>query len=221
MQQGRWVVGVTGASGMRYALRLLQVLSSSVAEVHVVFSDSALRVLSEEEGRKLSFSTLSGESLFGEHRENLFFHNSRDIGCSIASGSSLVNGMVIVPCSMSTLGCIAAGAPQNLVHRAADVVIKEGRKLILVPRETPLSAIHLENLLKLSRCGVAIVPAMPGFYAQPKTIEDLVDMMVMKILDCMGIPNSLVARWKAGDRVVGCSASTSTSLASVKYGSSC
>lgn len=191
-----WVVGVTGASGVRYATRLLEVLPSLVKEVHVVFSDAALRVLNDEEGVAINPSSLSMERLTGKNAENVTFYNPRDIGARIASGSMLTTGMVVIPCSMATLGAIAHGIPSHLVHRAADVHMKEGRKLVLVPRETPLSPIHLENLLKLSKYGVKIVPAMPGFYHKPETVQDMVDQFVMKVLDGMGVPNSLGTRWK-------------------------
>lgn len=191
----RWVVALTGASGMAYGLRLLDFLSTHEFESHVIVSEAGLRVLQEEHEMKCSSSTICTETLLGEHRPNVYFHSPRDIGAAVASGSFLGEGMVIAPCSMATLGAIATGTPQNLIHRAADVVMKEGRRLILVPRETPLSAIHLENMLKLSRLGVRIIPAMPGFYNKPKSVEDLVDMMTMKILDNMGIENSLVQRW--------------------------
>lgn len=191
-----WVVGVTGASGVRYATRLLEVLPGLVKEVHVVFSDAALRVLNDEEGKAINPSSLSLEKLTGSAANNVTFYNPRDIGARIASGSMLTSGMVVIPCSMATLGAIAHGIPSHLVHRAADVHMKEGRKLVLVPRETPLSPIHLENLLKLSRYGVKIVPAMPGFYHRPETVQDMVDQFVMKVLDSMGVPNSLGSRWK-------------------------
>lgn len=193
----KWIVGVTGASGIRYAVRLIEVLAACVDEVHVVFSEAAVRVLNDEEGIKASPSNLSAQLFHGRVPQNLVFHSIRDIGAVIASGSATMSGMVIVPCSMSTLGAVACGTPQNLIHRAADVTMKEGRKLILVPRETPLSAIHLENMLKLSRLGVCILPAMPGFYHRPAGIKDLVDMLVMKILDQMGIHRDLVQRWKS------------------------
>jgi 4-hydroxy-3-polyprenylbenzoate decarboxylase len=122
-------------------------------------------------------------------------HPLKDIGASIASGSYLTAGMVVVPCSMGTLANIASGSSRNLLERTADVMLKEGRPLILVPRETPLHAIHLENLLKLSRMGVAIVPAMPAFYHMPTSIDDLVDFMVGKLLDRMGIEHGLFRRW--------------------------
>lgn len=198
----RWIVALTGASGITYGLRLVQELSKRIDELHVIFSEAALRVLAEEEGIKLSYSALSCEALIGEPLGNVQFHNPRDIGASVASGSMIFEGMAIVPCSMATLGAIACGAPQNLVHRAADVCLKEGRKLIIVPRETPLSAIHLENMLKLSRLGVTVLPAMPGFYHQPASVRDLVDMLVMKILDQMGVQNELVRRWNGESAAV-------------------
>lgn len=196
---GRWIVGITGASGMKYAIRLLQALCThaDVSKIDLIVSEAALRVLNEEENIRVSSSSLSAEVLTGSPCDRMEIHSVRDIGASCASGSSLFDGMVIVPCSMSTLGAIAGGVPQNLIHRAADVTIKENRRLILVPRETPLSAIHLENMLKLSRIGVRMAAAMPGFYHQPQSLEDIVDMMVMKVLDCMGLSNDLAARWRA------------------------
>ena len=191
-----WGIGVTGASGVRYATRLLEVLPPLVKEVHVVFSDAALRVLNDEEGVAISAAALSVERLTGKNYSNVTFYNPRDIGARIASGSMLTTGMVVIPCSMATLGAIAHGIPTHLVHRAADVHMKEGRKLILVPRETPLSPIHLENMLKLSQYGVRIVPAMPGFYTRPQSVEDVVDQFVMKVLDSMGVSHSLGSRWK-------------------------
>ena len=194
-RRSRWTIGVTGASGMKYALRLIEVLSGQGIESHVVFSEAALRVLAEEEGKKLSSAKFKSENLFGRELPHITFYSHRDIGAAIASGSFVTEGMVICPCSMGTLGAVASGLSQNLVQRAADVTLKEGRKLIIVPRETPLSAIHLENMLKLSKLGVKICPAMPGFYHKPKSIEDLVDMQVMKILDQMGVNSDLVRRW--------------------------
>lgn len=191
-----WVVGVTGASGVRYAQRLLQILPSLVREVHVIFSEAALRVLNDEEGVSVSGSALTLERLGGSPAGNVTFYNPRDIGARVASGSMVTTGMVVIPCSMATLGAIAHGIPNHLVHRAADVAMKEGRKLILVPRETPLSPIHLENMLALSKYGVRIVPAMPGFYTKPESIEDLVDQFVMKVLDTMGIEHSVGKRWR-------------------------
>ncbi|MDZ4785863.1 MAG: flavin prenyltransferase UbiX [bacterium] len=191
----KWIVGVSGSSGMPYALRLIDFLSSGTDEVHAIFSEAALRVLYEELDIKCSQSTISSKILLGNERANVYFHNPKDIGAWCASGSAQSEGMVIVPCSMASLGLIANGSGNNLIHRAADVCLKEGRRLVIVPRETPLSQIHLENMLKLSRLGVRMVPAMPGFYHKPERLSDLVDMMVMKILDQMGVPNDLVKRW--------------------------
>ena len=195
----RWIIGVTGASGIRYALRLLDVLATFGVEQHVIFSDAALRVLKDEEGVALSHARLSPKTLFGRNAEGLVFHNPRDIGAAVASGSFDVQGMVVCPCSMGTLASIAHGLSQNLVHRAADVTLKEGRRLVIVPRETPLSAIHLQNMLTLASLGASIVPAMPGFYHRPKSLEEIVDMQVMKILDQMGIRSDLVSRWGEGE----------------------
>jgi 4-hydroxy-3-polyprenylbenzoate decarboxylase len=194
--RSEWVVGVTGASGARYALRLLSVLPDYIQHVHLVVSESALRVLAEEDGIQVSGSSLTYEKLCGRHVDNVTIYNPRDIGARIASGSMVCKGMVIIPCSMSTLGAIAHGVHSHLIHRAADVTLKEGRRLIVVPRETPLSLIHLENMATLARSGARIIPAMPGFYHRPTTLQEVVDMMVLKVLDTMGIPNSLVPRWK-------------------------
>lgn len=196
-----WIIGITGASGTVYARRLVHALVAQVPNVQleVVVSEAALRVMHEEENVKSSVRSISAESLIGAPSPNVTFHNNRNIGAPIASGSYQTAGMVVVPCSMTTLAGIACGFSDNLIRRAADVVMKEGRKLILVPRETPLSTIHLENMLKLSRMGVQIVPAMPGFYLQPASVSDIVDLMVMKIADSMGFHLNLTARWGEKD----------------------
>lgn len=191
----RWIIGVTGASGVRYALRLIEVLGGAGVEQHIVFSDAALRVMQDEEGESVSHANLA-EFIASRTRAAAKCYNPRDIGAAIASGSFIVRGMVVCPCSMGTLGALAHGLSHNLVHRAADVTLKEGRKLILVPRETPLSAIHLENMLKLAQYGAAIVPAMPGFYHRPTSLTEIVDMQVMKILDQMEVRVDLVKRWE-------------------------
>lgn len=204
----RWVIGITGASGTVYARRLLRVLVERVEGIHldVVVSSAALRVMRDEEGLAVSPSQLTAERLIGVATDavtvhpdrtsrSVQFHNPRDIGARIASGSYRTKGMVIVPCSMKTLAAVAHGYGENLIARAADVVLKERRRLVLVPRETPLSAIHLANMLRLARMGAAIVPAMPGFYHQPQSIADLVDLMVMRIADQMGYAIDLTRRW--------------------------
>ena len=172
-----------------------------INEIHVIFSEAAHRVMQEEENLKISSGSLNSTNLLGFDSKKLLFLNPRDIAAPVASGSYKVDGMLIVPCSMSTLASIASGVQQNLIHRAADVIIKEKRKLVLVPRETPLSEIHLENMLKLTRLGAYMVAAMPGFYHQPESIQDLVDMQCMKILDCMDLENSLVTRWKENKKL--------------------
>lgn len=198
-----WIVAITGASGTVYGRRLIQTLVTHVPgiKLDVVVSEAALRVMAEEENIRGSLYRLKAVDLLGPEirsaDSSITIHNNKDIGASIASGSYLTSGMVVVPCSMATLGAIAHGIPQNLIHRAADVTIKEQRPLILVPRETPLSAIHLENMLKLSRIGVNITPAMPGFYHQPASISDLVDMMVLRIIDQMKLPLESEKRWGA------------------------
>ncbi len=198
---------MTGASGAIYGVRLLEVLAEQKIPVELVISDTAKIVMKEEMGidySPMSFPhVLSGNpcpgspiKAFGDDKKGTIrIHDFHDFTASIASGSYPVEGMVVIPCSMGTLGAIASGLSQNLIHRAADCTIKEGRKLILVPRETPLSAIHLENMLKLSRLGVRIVPPMPAFYAGQKSIQDLVDFVVGKILDQMGISHMLYPRW--------------------------
>ncbi len=194
-QKQRWIVGITGASGIRYAQKLLEVLPKLVDEVHVVFSEAALRVLKDEEGIILRSGAVCAKEVCGQDYSNIFFYNPRDIGARIASGTMIAQGMVIIPCSMGTLGAIAHGISNHLVHRAADVTLKEGRKLIVVPREAPLSTIHLKNMLILSELGARIIPAMPGFYNSPKSIDDLVSHFIMKVLDSMGIHTDLAKRW--------------------------
>ena len=187
---------MSGASGMRYALRLIEVLEAHSIELHVVISEAGVRVLHEEEELKVSSSAGTATQLIGRESSKIIFYPPKDIGAAIASGSFRCDGMVVCPCSMGTVGSIANGISSNLLQRAAEVTLKESRPLILIPRETPLSAIHLSNLSKLSLAGVKIVPAMPGFYHRPTTIEELIDMMVMKITDAMGLDIALVPRWK-------------------------
>jgi 4-hydroxy-3-polyprenylbenzoate decarboxylase len=172
----------------------VQVLSEAGAAVELVISDTARIVLKEELGIEAGEGDLLPK-LGVTNTAKVHLHGFRDFTAPIASGSYPTEGMVIIPCSMGTLGAVASGLSQNLIHRAADCTIKEGRRLILVPRETPLSAIHLENMLKLSRLGVRMVPAMPAFYSGQQSIQELVDFMVGKVLDQMGIPHALYPRW--------------------------
>ena len=170
------LVGITGASGIAYARRLLEVLKEKGIDTDCIASEVAKKI-AKHEGVELNC------------------YSDDDIEAKFSSGSFKVDTMVIVPCSMKTLSAIASGYSSNLITRSADVMIKEGRKLVLVPRETPLTPIHLENMLKLSRIGITILPAMPAFYPRPEKVEDMVDFIVGKILDNIGIENELFKRW--------------------------
>lgn len=190
-----WVIGMTGASGAAYGARLCRFLLSQGEHVHLLITDAGWRVLKEELGWNVSHRTDTLKEQFQGLPGEITYHAIQDIGASTASGSFRTKGMVIIPCSMGTLAAIANGASDNLLERTADVMLKEGRPLILVPRETPLHAVHLENMLKLARMGVKLVPAMPAFYQQPKTLEDVVDFLVGKVLDIMDIDHQLFKRW--------------------------
>jgi len=193
----RLIVGITGASAGVYGVRLLQVLTEQQdIEIHLTISSSGARALSEELQLEVNLNNFKLESLIGVSSPRVIYHHESDIGASIASGSFRTEGMIVVPCSMGTVASIAAGISRNLIQRAADVCIKERRKLVIVPRETPLSSIHLENMLKLSRVGVCVLPAMPGFYHFPKTVDDQINFVVTKILDQFGIDSGLTQRWK-------------------------
>jgi flavin prenyltransferase len=192
---GDLVVAMTGASGAPYAVRLLQVLSQLGRTIHVSLSASAVQVLREEMDLEVSLDSFDPTSLGGLGSGPLVYHHYQDFAAGIASGSFPTGGMVIVPCSMSTLGAIAGGITTNLITRAADVHLKERRKLILVPRETPLSLIHLENMLTVTRAGAVVLPAMPGWYHRPRRLDDVINFVVGRICDQLGIDNSLIARW--------------------------
>lgn len=183
----RIVIGVTGASGIIYAIDLIKRLKADpTIETHGIISDWAKQNLKLESDVSLK-----------EFEEMLDYHYSnRDLGAAVASGSFLTDGMVIVPASMKTVAVISMWFGDNLISRAADVTLKEQRKLVIVPRETPLNAIYLENLTKLARLGVQIIPPIPAFYSQPKTIDDLVAHQSMKLMDALGIENHVSRRWK-------------------------
>lgn len=197
MKQRHFVVAITGASGSIYGLRVIEELLRSGARVSVMVSEAGFVVLREECG--LEWGGAAGvvqEQLrqrvgLGELR----YYACDDLFAPIASGSSAPDAMIVVPCSMGTLSRISCGNAGNLLERAADVMLKEARPLVLVPRETPLNAIHLEHMLKLSRLGVRMVAAMPGFYHQPQSMEDLVDFVVGKVLDSVQVEHSLFRRW--------------------------
>jgi 4-hydroxy-3-polyprenylbenzoate decarboxylase len=193
------IIGITGASGSIYGRKLLARLDESpeVSRIDLVISQAGVRVAGEELGVNVAGADRRVvRELLGQDSEKVTVHSANDIGASIASGSHLSDAMVIVPCSMGSLGAIANGASRDLVHRAADVIIKEGRLLILVPRETPLNVIHLENMLKLARLGVRIIPAMPGFYHHPRTIDDLIEHFVHRLLDHLGVSHEQLTRWE-------------------------
>jgi 4-hydroxy-3-polyprenylbenzoate decarboxylase len=196
-----FTVAITGASGAIYAQRTLVHLAASavVDRINLIISESAAIVARVELGvdlRGVDRATIN-KWIGLPVASNLIQLNRLDnMAARPSSGSHPQEGMVIVPCSMGSLGAIASGAGTNLIHRAADVTLKEGRKLVLVPRESPYNEIHLENMLRLSRAGARILPASPGFYHQPETIEALVDHLVFRILDHLGVPHSGVTRWK-------------------------
>jgi 4-hydroxy-3-polyprenylbenzoate decarboxylase len=188
---------MTGASGVIYGVRLLEILTQhDEYEIHLTLSNSGATALWEELQIRVNLDDFRLESLIDRASDRVIYHHHADIAAAIASGSFRTEGMMIAPCSMGTIGSIAAGISRNLIHRAADVCIKERRKLVLVPRETPLSSIHLENMLKLSQLGVCILPAMPGFYHFPKTVDDQIHFVITKLLDQFGIETGLIRRWK-------------------------
>jgi 4-hydroxy-3-polyprenylbenzoate decarboxylase len=196
-----YAVGITGGSGAPYALRLLNALAAAGHDIHAVISPAGEKVMQLESGIKLA-KTLrekqdaiirAAEITEGKGTLRLFDH--MNLAAPISSGSFRCAGMAIVPCSTGTLGRIASGISSSLIERAADVALKERRPLVVVPRETPLSEIHLKNMLTLRRAGADILPAMPAFYHRPRTISDLVDMVVGRILDRLGVENALFYRW--------------------------
>jgi 4-hydroxy-3-polyprenylbenzoate decarboxylase len=195
-----FTVAITGASGAIYAQRTLFHMAASgvVERINLILSDAARTVARVELGVDLGRENAEINQWLGLPRDSRMvrLHRLDNIAAKPSSGSHPQEGMVIVPCSMGTLGAIASGAGTNLIHRAADVTLKEGRKLILVPRETPYNAIHLENMLRLSRAGAHIIPASPGFYHRPQSIEALVDHFVFRVLDHLGLPHSRGTGWK-------------------------
>lgn len=196
-----FTVAITGASGSIYAQRTLVHLAASgvVERINLIMSGAAETVAQVELGVDLrGASNQKINDWVGLPNDSKLIRLQRldNMAARPSSGSHPQEGMVVVPCSMGTLGAIASGAGTNLIHRAADVTLKEGRKLILVPRETPYNAIHLENMLRLARAGAHIIPASPGFYHRPRNIESLVDHLVFRILDHLGVPHSQATRWQ-------------------------
>jgi 4-hydroxy-3-polyprenylbenzoate decarboxylase len=196
-------LALTGASGAQYGLRLLQCLIEADIRVFFLISDAARVVVGTETDEKLPPKTAALTAYlsqrFGAAPGQLAVFGREQWTAPVASGSGAPASMVICPCSTGTLSAIASGACNNLIERAADVVLKERRQLILVPRETPYSQIHLENMLALTRMGAVVMPASPGFYHRPQRIEQLVDFMVARILDHLGVPQTLLARWGEAD----------------------
>jgi 4-hydroxy-3-polyprenylbenzoate decarboxylase len=188
------VFAITGASGAPYAIRLLEQLLTAKRRVQLVISTHGLRLLETESGvgSEAELRERVGASKWNEY---VTVFDDADRGASPASGSALNAGMVICPCSMGTLSAISIGASRSLVERAADVALKERRPLVLVPRESPLSAIHLENMLRVTRAGAVVLPAAPGFYHRPSSIDDLIDFVVARVLDHLGIEHNLMRRW--------------------------
>jgi flavin prenyltransferase len=185
------ILAITGASGGPYALRLLDCLESAGTSVHVIVSPNGQRLLADECG----IDTLQPAALLGRQADRVSIHDYQDIGDRLSSGSSHTDGMVICPCSSNTLGAAASGLADNLIARAACVTLKEARRLVVVHREMPVTGIDLENMLRLQRAGAVICPASPGFYLHPTKVGDLVDFVVGRVLDLLGVPHALSVRW--------------------------
>jgi flavin prenyltransferase len=181
----KFVVGISGASGVIYGIRLLEVLKKTKIESHLILTPAAKITITAE----TQYSVQSVERL----ASRIYRYN--DIAAVISSGSFKTDGMILVPCSMHTLGALASGVADNLLLRAAEVTMKEHRPLVIVPRETPLSLIHLENMERLARAGVILLPAMPAFYERPRSVSEIVDHLVGKVLDIVGVEHDLFRRW--------------------------
>ena len=181
----RLIVGITGATGTIFGVRLLELLKNSAVESHLVISKWGARTLVHETPHTVEYVKALATCSYSDS----------DQGAAISSGSFLTDGMVIAPCSMRTLAAVAHGQGDNLIHRSADVILKERRKLVLMVRETPLNDIHLENMLKLSRMGVVIIPPMPAFYNHPQTLDDMINHIVVRALDQFGIHTDTATRW--------------------------
>lgn len=191
------VVALTGASGAVYGVRLLEVLLRARRQVHLTLSPAASQVIEQELGLKVDLTRFSAAALLGTNVDTtgLHYHDYRDFRAGIASGSFRTAGMAVCPCSMGTVGAIAHGLSQNLIHRAADVHLKERRRLVLVPRETPFNLVQLRNLTICCEAGAIVLPAMPAFYTMPKTLSDAVDFVVGRVCDVLGVEHRLLPRW--------------------------
>lgn len=199
------VIAMSGASGAPYGIRLLETLIRAGRTVHLVLSPSFVEVLRQETGRYVDLDRFRLTDLLGAvadeaKPDQVIRHDHRSFLTGIASGSFLTGGMAVCPCSMGTAAAIAQGLSQNLIHRAADVHLKERRKLVLVPRETPLGVIQLRNLTLCAEAGAVILPAMPGFYGKPRSIDDLIDFVVGRICDHLSVEHRLLKRWGEGQK---------------------
>jgi 4-hydroxy-3-polyprenylbenzoate decarboxylase len=198
------VVALTGASGAPYGVRLLEVLLRAGRTVHLSISPAAVEVMEREIERRVDLDRFQLTDLLGPtarpFADRVHYHHYRNFQAGIASGSFLTGGMVICPCSMGTVAAVAHGLSQNLIHRAADVHLKEKRKLILVPRETPLHLIQLRNLTACAEAGAVILPAMPAFYTRPQSLDDAVQFIVGRICDQLGIEHELLERWGTNEQ---------------------
>ncbi|WP_191090341.1 flavin prenyltransferase UbiX [Dechloromonas sp. CZR5] len=193
-------LALTGASGMPYGLRLLDCLLAAGCKVQLLYSQAAQVVAKQEMDVDLPSRPADARAALlarfpSADPENLAVYGREEWFAPVASGSNPPDAMIVCPCSMGTLAAVAQGLADNLIERAADVVLKEGRKLILVPRETPFSAIHLDNMLRLSRAGAVILPPSPGFYQHPQSVQDIVDFVVARVLDQVAVPHTLMQRW--------------------------
>ncbi|MEN8151837.1 MAG: flavin prenyltransferase UbiX, partial [Planctomycetota bacterium] len=191
----RVFVGLTGASGVVYGLTLVRTLAAAGVDVAFSLSESGAKVLRLEAGLDTDADAPDLERLFPGHGGRVSFFHRDEVEAPVSSGSHRTDAAIVCPCSMGTMGAIASGLSDNLIERAADVMLKEGRPLILVPRETPLSLIHLRNMTRVAEAGAVVLPASPGFYHGPETIQDLVDMVVTKITDRLGLRLDLIRRW--------------------------
>jgi len=194
-----YTIAITGASGAPYGLRLLQELVKGGHTVSLCMSREGISILHDETGLMLKGSETDIQNILERtlraEKGQFRYFEEENLYAPIASGSSKVDAMIVMPCSMKTLASIAHGFASNLIERAADVMLKEKRKLIIVPRETPLSAVHLRNMLALAELGCHIIPAMPAFYHHPKNIQDMVDFIVGRVMDSLGLENDLSPRW--------------------------
>lgn len=195
---GRFAVGLTGASGAAYGRRVVQALLSAGHRVDLLVSEAGGQVLEYELGFRDLADPRAVEAFFRPPGAPgaLHLHDNRHLYAEISSGSAALDGVAVVPCSMDTVSALATGRSENLLERVGDVALKEGRRLVLVPRETPLSRIHLRNLLTLSEAGAVILPAMPGFYHRPRTLGDLVDFVAGKVLNALGLEQNLFTPWR-------------------------